>query len=262
MGKKIMILCGVVCVILVATSVPSIIQHYRIKEFVKDLKSEDIEIQRKAINALAGYGAEVVPRLILEIEQLPALENREPWNFILLSNFKSNRIFEYNLIRTFLKIGESSIPLLISRLSNKDLRFESFVICVIVFFYSDSAQLLEEIEKPWVRKTVSDGVGSTGEIPRSSFCTTIEIYKSKMKIYREGIITDRGRRYELRLIPSIVHLLKNLSKQKSDPGLQSYCRRIILGNISRTERSVPSESVLIEIENVLPNLKVKPLRAF
>ncbi len=137
MGKKAVVITGGVCILLFSFLVPSLVKYYRIEALVQQLHSTDQETQSEAIDRLAEYGPEVISRLIEEIEQLPKLGEKDAWWLSVSDRSKTNRLIDLNLIKTFLKIGESSIPQLLRRIPSENYRLESIALCVVVFHYSE-----------------------------------------------------------------------------------------------------------------------------
>lgn len=135
MGKKAVIISGVVCIILVACLIPPIVKHFRIEGFVKDLHSNDEETQEIAINGLVAYGMEAIPYLLDEFNQQVKLYPDSIFEINNISTQIQGRVFDLGFIETFVQLGEESFQHLVEFKPNDESRFYSTVSAVILSFY-------------------------------------------------------------------------------------------------------------------------------
>ncbi len=254
MGKKAVIICGIICIIIIALFVPPAIKYLKIENLVKDLHSKDLEVQKKSIENLTKYGVEVVPRLLEELKTLPKLgEDDQPW--YLNNGWEDYKFFggyEFGLIKTLLSIGEPSIPILIRRLSKEDFRMECLATCTLVVFYTKSANIV-------LNDAISFGNSYIQHRDQETGCLhLITVKKNKTEISLIGEIKDhddQGVYFVEKEEPSIIPILKNLVKpelRSSEVGSYYSSRPV---GVHKNERILPSKLVVEEAREAIKRLK-------
>ncbi len=140
MGKKYVLISGLLCGALILFSAPKLVDHLRIEGYVKDLHSFDKSVREKAIQELAAYGTEVIPRLLAELETCPSVNDEECKKFNRNPENGKTRAYEMGFIRTLVLIGEESIPYLFERLTVNDKNLESVAYCSVMWIYAEVAK--------------------------------------------------------------------------------------------------------------------------
>lgn len=202
MGKKAVIISGMACIILVACLIPPILKHYRIEGLVRDLHSEDEEIWGDAIDGLTEYGDKVVPRLLREISSFPKLNDTEVRKFQLKGQEGKKRIFEIGAIKTFISIGEPSLPHLISNVSKSNNRLNCTVLTGILSVYG--------------RLVFTKDLNSIGIRHRNSkvkhFHTQLITYPTEYFLYQGGFDNNKSPFYKTKIY--IKPILESLCKER------------------------------------------------
>lgn len=250
MGKKTVIINGVVCIILVAILTPHIVEYFRIEGLVKDLHSEDESVQNKAVSGLVEYGVEVIPRIVEEFPRLPEPKRTHP----TLSYFTLGNKFEFGFIKTIIEMGEPGIKQILKSVDDPKSRYALNVLIVIVYFYGSHFG-----DSQWLNLfCFYDEDDSNSPLGRSEYYsgrqTTFFSYPFSLQVLQKTTKLTDGKKSIEAEPPSIKHILELILQRES---LMLYWKKTPHApsfTLKSKEFKFKDESILFEVGEALKRI--------